>query len=125
MSDFLPDGGAGAASVHGLGIRQPLHERLTAPQLLQGHELVGLVGLLDAAGAAHHGGDARVLEQPGFGTEGHQRGASFAAQPLSRWARRVTASSLLPRKLGISQMVSKPKPASGATFFIAGSSDLA
>ena len=42
--------------------------------------------------------------------------------PVSSCARRVTASSLLPRKLGISQMVSKLKPAAGATVFMAGSS---
>ena len=122
MSDFVPDGGAGAASVHGLGIRQPLHERLAAPQLLQDHELVGLVGLLDAAGAAHHGGDAGVFEQPGFSAKSHQRGASLAAQPLGQAGDGVVLAA---RKLGISQIVSKPKPASGATFFIAGSSDLA
>ena len=45
--------------------------------------------------------------------------------PDSSCARRVTGSSLLPRKLGISQMVSNSKPAAGATFFMAGSSDLA
>ena len=45
--------------------------------------------------------------------------------PDSRWARRVTASSAEPRKLGISQIVSKRNPASGAMAFIAGSSDFA
>ena len=46
----------------------------------------------------------------------------FAVQPLGQV---VTGSSLLPRKLGISQMVQSQTRASGATFFIAGSSDLA
>ena len=42
------------------------------------------MGLLDAAGAAHHGGDAGVFEQPGFSAKSHQRGASLAAQPLGQ-----------------------------------------
>jgi hypothetical protein len=45
------------------------------------------------------------------------------SSPARRWASRVTSSSAEPRKLGISQMVSKRKPVSGATFFMAGSSE--
>ena len=43
------------------------------------------------------------------------------SSPARRWASSVTGSFAAPRKLGISQMVSNLKPASGATFFIAGS----
>jgi hypothetical protein len=62
---------------------EPLHEQLAARQLLQAHEFVGLVRLHDAAGAADHGADAGVLEEAGFGAEGHQRGAGSLAR---RWA---------------------------------------
>jgi hypothetical protein len=43
----------------------------------------GWCGLRDAAGAAHHGADARLLEQPRLGAEAHQGRALLAGQ--SAW----------------------------------------
>ena len=44
-------------------------------ELCQRHVLVGLVGLCNMAGAAHHGGDAGILEQARLGAKSYQCGA--------------------------------------------------
>lgn len=64
-------------------------ELLAARQLLQRHVLVGLVRLIDAAGAAHHGRDAGVLEDAGLGAEGDQRGARLVSQALGKARDRI------------------------------------
>ncbi len=58
-------------------------------ELRHGHELVRLVGLGDAAGAADDGGDARSLEQAGLGAEPEAERdglAAFLSRPPGAWA---------------------------------------
>jgi hypothetical protein len=68
---------------------QPAHELLATRQLLQTHKLIRLVRLVDAAGAAHHGGNAGILEEARFGAEGDQRGLFGAGKPLRQLRHRV------------------------------------
>jgi hypothetical protein len=61
---------------------QAAHERFATGQLVQGDVFVGLVRLLDAAGAADHSGNARALEQPSLGSERDLGGLLLARQAL-------------------------------------------
>ncbi len=63
---FRPRAGARGVS-RGQPLDQAAHERLACVELADGKELVGLVRLLDRAGAADHHGIARILEEAGLG----------------------------------------------------------
>jgi hypothetical protein len=110
---------AGVLSAQGARARQSLHERLAARQLFQAHKFIGLVRLLNAAGAAHHGGNAGVLEKAGLGAKGHQRGA-FLAGELLRQARYGIV--LAAQKTGDFADGLEAETCAGATVFMAGSS---
>src|SRR3546814_14459367 len=63
---------------------QAIHETLAEGHLFQGDELVGLVRLVDRAGAATDRRNAAVVEQPGIGAEGDHPGAIAAGQRLGQ-----------------------------------------
>jgi hypothetical protein len=58
-----------------------VQEGFAARQLLEAHELVGLVSLVDRPRTADHRRDPRPLKEPGFGPERHQRRLHGAGQP--------------------------------------------
>ena len=63
--ELLSSGGQAADTVH-----QAIHEGLALGDLVDLDELVGLMGLADAAGPADNGGDAGFLIEAAFGAEG-------------------------------------------------------
>eukprot|EP01022_Parablepharisma_sp_SALTPOND_P029462 TRINITY_DN735_c0_g1_i1.p1 TRINITY_DN735_c0_g1~~TRINITY_DN735_c0_g1_i1.p1 ORF type:complete len:1397 (+),score=453.90 TRINITY_DN735_c0_g1_i1:9191-13381(+) len=61
-------------------LAQLAQELLAALHLRQRHELVGLVGVANIAGAADDGGDADLLEQAGLGAIGHLAGLAVTGE---------------------------------------------
>ena len=48
-----------------------MHKGFTFVNLIEGDELVWLMGLIGITGTANHGWDVGALEQSGFGADGH------------------------------------------------------
>ncbi len=73
-----PPAAQGASAAH--SIRRRMKQR-AALHLGDLDKFVGLVGLVDGAGAADHGGEARPLELAGLGGVGAPRGAGRCRRP--------------------------------------------
>src|SRR3546814_16887301 len=85
-----PACGSSAATSGTQPLLQAIHETLAEGHLFQGDELVGLVRLVDRAGAADHGGNAVMVEQAGLGAEGRSEerrvGKECVSTGRSRWS---------------------------------------
>src|SRR5438445_8002555 len=79
-----------------LRVDQAQHERVALRDLLEADEFIRAMRLLDAAGAANHGRNAGLLEQPGLGAIRHRTVRLVARQPIARWRRFSACSSREP-----------------------------